>query len=225
MLLSDRSPSSVCLQQSKVTANQQARVGKRKHVGAEEEEITQFQQHPPSELVPLLSLLTPFPAVNDELRNKSTTQTQSPDPSSVTAIISSTAVASLAHISTTPAPLQALDEIIHEPTTTNDDVTATFTPLRKPALLASHRNEDTFPDGDGREVEREMVRGKYTPLTTVELATLSLQVGDILPQLAVYLGVDYEDYEHISSTETSLQRQSMTVSSVDDSECDKVGIS
>ena len=62
------------------------------------------------------------------------------------------------------------------------------------------------------ESEREREGEQCAPLTPLELATLSLQVGDILPQLAVYLGVDYEEYEQITSTEPSLQRQSMAVS-------------
>lgn len=49
------------------------------------------------------------------------------------------------------------------------------------------------------------------PLSSVELATLSLKVLDILPQLAVYLGIDYSEYESITAEEQSPQRQSMAV--------------
>lgn len=49
------------------------------------------------------------------------------------------------------------------------------------------------------------------PLSSVELATLSLQVLDILPQLAIYLGIDYSEYESITAEEPSQQRQSMAV--------------
>ena len=49
------------------------------------------------------------------------------------------------------------------------------------------------------------------PLSSVELATLSLQVLDILPQLAIYLGIDYSEYESVTAEEPSPQRQSMAV--------------
>lgn len=51
------------------------------------------------------------------------------------------------------------------------------------------------------------------PLSSVELATLSLNVLDILPQLAAYLGIDYSEYECIIADEPSPQRQSMAVGS------------
>ena len=60
-------------------------------------------------------------------------------------------------------------------------------------------------------VEREGGRGV---LTSVELACVSLRVVDILPQLAVYLGVEYGEYESVVSSEPSPQRQSFSVSVV-----------
>lgn len=56
------------------------------------------------------------------------------------------------------------------------------------------------------------------PLSSTELATLSLKVLDTLPQLAVYLGIDYSEYESITANEPSPQRQSMAVG--DESDCE-----
>ena len=60
--------------------------------------------------------------------------------------------------------------------------------------------------------EKEAVEEELDSLSSVELASLSLKVVDILPQLAVYLGVEYGEYEEILASEPSPQRQSMSVS-------------
>ena len=61
-------------------------------------------------------------------------------------------------------------------------------------------------------LENEGEGQKCAPLLPVELATLSLQVVDILPQLAVYLSMGYSEYERIIYDESSPQKQSMAVS-------------
>ena len=72
--------------------------------------------------------------------------------------------------------------------------------------------EEEEGEGEEEEEEEEGERERCAPLSSVELATLSLHVIDILPQLAVYLSMDYSQYEHIISSESSPQRQSMAVS-------------
>ena len=71
-------------------------------------------------------------------------------------------------------------------------------------------------EGAGEKGDKEEVGGISAPLSDEELAKLSLQVVDILPQLAVYLCIDYSEYQHIVWSEPSPQRQSMAVS---DAQC------
>ena len=71
--------------------------------------------------------------------------------------------------------------------------------------------ENIVPGND--EQPPEKAEGEeIDSLSSVELASLSLRVVDILPQLAVYLGVEYGEYEDVVACEPSPQRQSMSVS-------------
>ena len=63
-------------------------------------------------------------------------------------------------------------------------------------------------------VELEEDEETVAALTPIELATLSLHVVDILPQLTVYLCMDYGEYERLTREESSPQRQSMKVRKV-----------
>lgn len=72
--------------------------------------------------------------------------------------------------------------------------------------------EDISPRTAEKLQEKEAAEEELDSLSSVELASLSLKVVDILPQLAVYLGVEYGEYEEILASEPSPQRQSMSVS-------------
>ena len=90
--------------------------------------------------------------------------------------------------------------------TTNTSRSRSKIPSPAPVSMATGRESTQSPQ------PARKVQGAAPPLRPTELATLSLLVVDTLPQLIVFLGMDYSEYEKITSEETSPQRQSLKVS-------------
>ena len=111
---------------------------------------------------------------------------------------------SLEHDSDTPdAPVPCNEQIISLPES------QLHSSLLSSQTVVSPTPRRTLPP-DNQEGEKDRV--DVVPLSSVELASLSLKVIDILPQLAVYLGVGYCEYERVVESEPSPQRQSISVS-------------
>ena len=99
------------------------------------------------------------------------------------------------------------------PVSGDDPATCVLEPQLQSSIVSSYnatlmKNASRVDEQPPEEVEGEEVDS----LSSVELASLSLRVVDILPQLAVYLGVEYREYEDVVACEPSPQRQSMSVS-------------
>ena len=99
------------------------------------------------------------------------------------------------------------------PVSGDDQATCVLEPQLQSSIVSPYnatlmKNASRVDEQPPEEVEGEEVDS----LSSVELASLSLRVVDILPQLAVYLGVEYREYEDVVACEPSPQRQSMSVS-------------
>ena len=124
------------------------------------------------------------------------------------------------------SPLQVSEHTLS--TASSDKVAFTLAPITSDAEYgetASLEKHEGEREGEREEREREREskveeeegeggedREMCAPLSDIELALLSLQVVDILPQLAVCLCMEYSEYERITHNEPSPQRQSMAVS-------------
>ena len=102
-----------------------------------------------------------------------------------------------------PPPPRPLPQPGHDQPTSVLEPQLQSTPVAPPYNMSLMT--DTLP---------ETLVEKSDSLSSVELAVISLKVIDILPQLAVYLGVEYRDYEDVVASEPSPQRQSMSVSCI-----------